>query len=442
MICLSYQYFWCSFLGYFLYISPSLLGISALLLTRLGEASAPLPSQKTGKHFSRCLLATPFTTATECHIAIQCLCTSQPTVKDTQQASLCTTAGRLYFVVGSKNITATCSTSDAEYYQSPWASLSQLLSQNPSYTTCQPLMVQWSVHMWLEMGKHMEKTHKEFSLAELKIQVWVLREMFWVHEWVALGTWVRCCGYVSEVCWLGSYGKLVLLLLCAITKALEEGIKDMSLIPGLLVLICSMLVPRIERCTVCILISGFFELAERSGGRWKAVACQLQGTSCSHTAPSQAPARSLLRDPVQASVRIESQHLHWSRSPILLGSGWATCRIQQGQAVLHGISLPGCYLQTLSFWSKSIWPDKVAVGWKPLLVASQMGFANLKVVRKRRIPFVVFLRGVSSRGSAWTALPWVLVPMLGDTGSALSWPTAPRHKIWNQESRSRSQGNS
>lgn len=200
MICLSYQYFWCSFLGYFLYISPSLLGISALLLTRLGEASAPLPSQKTGKHFSRCLLATPFTTATECHIAIQCLCTSQPTVKDTQQASLCTTAGRLYFVVGSKNITATCSTSDAEYYQSPRASLSQLLSQNPSYTTCQPLMVQWSVHMWLEMGKHMEKTHKEFSLAELKIQVWVLREMFWVHEWVALGTWVRCCEYVSEVC--------------------------------------------------------------------------------------------------------------------------------------------------------------------------------------------------------------------------------------------------
>lgn len=49
-----------------------------------------------------------------------------------------------------------------------------------------------------------------------------------------------------------------------------------------------------------------------------------------------------------------------------------------------------------------------------MLVASQTGFADLKVVRKRRIPFVAFLRGVSSRGSTWTALPWALVPMLGD----------------------------
>lgn len=153
MICQSYQYFWCYFLCYFLYISPSLLGISALLLTRLGEAAAPLQ----------------------------------------QEDLFC-----------GRHITATCSTSDAEYYQSPRAPLSQLLSKihhmAPGHVPW-AVTVQWSMHMWLEMGSHIQKTHTEFSLAELKIQVWILREMFWVHEWVARGTWVRCAGLAAvEAC--------------------------------------------------------------------------------------------------------------------------------------------------------------------------------------------------------------------------------------------------
>lgn len=85
--------------------------------------------------------------------------------------------------------------------------------------------VQWSMHIWLEMGSHIQKTHTEFSLAELKIQVWILREMFWVHEWLAMGTWVRCYGYMSEVCWLGSRGSLSCSFCVQLPKLWREELK-------------------------------------------------------------------------------------------------------------------------------------------------------------------------------------------------------------------------
>lgn len=68
------------------------------------------------------------------------------------------------------------------------------------------------------------------------------------------------------------------------------------------------------------------------------------------------------------------------------------------------------------------------------MVVSQMGFADLKVARKRRIPFFCVSEGGEQQEKHMDS------SAMG-TG-APAWFTVPRHEIWDQESPPCLQGNS
>jgi len=71
---------------------------------------------------------------------------------------------------------------------------------------------------------------------------------------------------------------------------------------------------------------------------------------------------------------------------------------------------------------------------KTSVVVSQMGFADLKVARKRRIPFFCVSEGGEQQEKHMDS------SAMG-TG-APAWFTVPRHEIWDQESPPCLQGNS